>query len=136
MFFIESLWSDSSDRRNRHEFDLLLLSNKFLADELLEQEEHVKDVEEQQKGSDMNNTVPDGKCGMRTKRGRNSNTNKVMPHFALCVRDKKIKPSSKKTHERGFWRTHKDKGNLFHATLCSITKKVKKKKLCYYERLL
>ena len=37
----------------------MLLADEFLAEELREQEDHVKEVEEQQKGWDMNTTFPE-----------------------------------------------------------------------------
>jgi len=37
----------------------MLLADEFLAEELRGQEDHVKEVEEQQKGCDMNTTLPE-----------------------------------------------------------------------------
>ncbi|KAI9242917.1 MAG: hypothetical protein BYD32DRAFT_447611 [Podila humilis] len=51
--------SGNNNRRCQYDFDSMLLADEFLAEELREQEDHVKEVEEQQKGWDMNSTFPE-----------------------------------------------------------------------------
>ncbi|KAF9307201.1 hypothetical protein BG003_000773 [Podila horticola] len=51
-------WAESNCRC-QYEFDSMLLADEFLAEELREQEDHVKEVEKQQKGWDMNTSFPE-----------------------------------------------------------------------------
>ncbi|KAI9241242.1 MAG: hypothetical protein BYD32DRAFT_484255 [Podila humilis] len=48
----------TSNHRHYNEFDLMLLADEFLV-EVTEQEDYLKEVEEQQKGWDMNTTFPE-----------------------------------------------------------------------------
>ncbi|KAF8924343.1 hypothetical protein BGZ52_008336 [Haplosporangium bisporale] len=49
----------TSNHRHHNELDLMLLADEFLVEELREQEDYLREVEERQKGWDMNTIFPE-----------------------------------------------------------------------------